>query len=132
MRTLSTLQVWSIHVLPLDVGPEHLGGAEDLIAKGASSVSRPTAELLWKSLQESTPRCLRTFTAVSCCSCRSLIKPSVIEEGISAGGPLLLGIAWSGQALTNGSLSGTVKMSGSSAAMLYPGEATSATVDSKW
>ena len=92
----------------------------------------PTAELFWRSLQESTPKRLRTFTAVSCCSCRSLIKPSVIEEGISAGGPLLLGIAWSGQALTNGSLSGSVKMSGSSAAMSYPGEATSATVDSKW
>ena len=55
-----------------------------------------------------------------------------MEGGTSTGGALGLGITWSGQALMNGSLLGSEKVPGSSAAMSYPGEATSATVDNRW
>ena len=39
--TLATLEMWGSHVLPLDVGPQHLGRAKTLITDGAGLISLP-------------------------------------------------------------------------------------------
>ena len=41
VRTFVTPEVWSSHVLPLDVSSQHLGRAETFITDGAGLISMP-------------------------------------------------------------------------------------------
>ena len=95
--TPAAFEVWHIHMLTLDVGPQHLCGAETLLANRTNCIalshsgkdSNGRASLVHLTCVNSQPR--QNF--VLCCSSKSCTNASLADSWMAGARPCLLGIS---------------------------------------